>query len=167
MRKVIRGFGTGTVVGLLIVVGVARGEEEKVGLEKAPKGVVEAVKARFKGAEVRGTSKETEEGKVVYEVTIKHQGHNIDVTVTPEGEIVLFEREIAAKELPKRVSKALEGGYPKATYKRLEQIYKVEKKQEKLTYYEALLVTAEKKLLEVQVTEEGKVVNEEEKKGSE
>src|SRR3990172_2621573 len=167
MRRAISWCGAGTGAALVMVLAVGWGEEEKVGLEKVPKGVVEAAKARFKGAEVRGTSKETEEGKVVYEVTIKHQGHNIDVTVTPEGEIILFEREITAKELPKRVGKALEGGYPKATYKRLEQIYKVEKKQEKLTYYEALLVTAEKKLLEVQVTEEGKVVNEEEKKGSE
>jgi len=148
---------------ILILVAVARGGEEKVPPDKAPKAVMEAVKARFKDAEVTGAGKELEEGKPVYEVTIKHQGQHIDVTLTPEGAILSIEKEITAKELPRAVRKALRGKYPKATYKIVEEIIKVQKKEEKLAYYELLLVTAEKATLEVQVTAEGKIVNEEKK----
>lgn len=148
---------------LLILVAVAHGQEEKVALDKVPKPVLEAVKARFKDAKLTGSSKETEDGKLVYEVSIKQRGRNIDVTITPQGETLMVEKEITTKDLPKSAAKALEDKYPKATYKIVEEIIKVEKQKEKLAYYEALLVTAEKKALEVQVTAEGKIVNEEEK----
>jgi len=148
---------------ILILVAVARGGEEKVPADKVPKPVMEAVKARFQGAKVTGAGRETEEGKPVYEVTIKHKGQQIDVTLTPEGAILAIEKEITAKELPRAVRKALRGKYPKAMYKIVEEIIKVQKKEEKLAYYELLLVTADKQALEVQVTAEGKIVNEEKK----
>jgi hypothetical protein len=65
--------------------------------------------------------------------------------------------------LPRAVARALEAKYPRATYRIVEEIIKVEKKEEKLAYYEVLLVTADKKALEVQVTAAGKIVNEEKK----
>jgi hypothetical protein len=148
----------------LVLVGTAlRGDEEKVDLDRVPKPVLEAVKARFKNARVTSASKEKEDGKVVYEITVKERDRNIDVTVTPEGEIVLLEKEIAAEDLPKAVAKTLEEKYPKAAYKIVEEVIKVQKKEEKLAYYEVLLVTAEKKQLEVQVSPEGKVIKEEKK----
>jgi hypothetical protein len=63
--------------------------------------------------------------------------------------------------------RALEGKYPRATYKIVEEIVKVEKNQEKLAYYEVLLVTAGKDTLEVLVTPEGRIVKEEKKKPGE
>lgn len=165
MGRAVIWLGGGMALGLLLLVAVARSQEEqqeeKVPLDKVPKPVMEAVKARFKDAKVTGASKETEDGKLVYEVTIKDKNQNIDVTLTPEGEILEIEKEIAAKDLPKVVAKALADKYPKATYKIVEEIFKVEKKQEKLAYYEVLLTTADKKRLEVQVTAEGKIVKEE------
>jgi uncharacterized membrane protein YkoI len=163
MSRLIIWLGAGTVAALLVLVAVAHGDEEKVALDKLPKVVMEAVKARFKDATATGASTETENGKLVYEVTIQHMGHKIDVTLIPEGEILMIEREIAAKNLPRAVAKTLEDKYPKATYKIVEEIIKVAKKEEKLAYYEVLLVTADNKALEVQVTAEGKVVNEEKK----
>jgi hypothetical protein len=97
-------------------------------------------------------------------VTVKDQGAKIDVTVTPEGTITLLEKEIAAKDLPKAVVKTLEDKYPKATYQTIEEVTKVENKSDKLAYYEVLLVTAQKKKLEVQVDASGKIINEEDKK---
>jgi uncharacterized membrane protein YkoI len=163
MRRPITWLGAGTVSALLILVAAAHGDEEKVALDKVPKPVMEAVEARFKDAKATGAGKETENGKLVYEVTIQHKGQKIDVTLIPEGEILMIEREIAAKDLPQAVAKTLEDKYPKATYKIVEEIIKVEKKKEKLAYYEVLLVTADNKALEVQVTAKGKVVNEEKK----
>ena len=167
MRRPVTWLGLGMAAVLLLSVALARGDEEKVPLDKVPKPVVEAVKARFKNAEVTGASREMEKGQVVYEVTIKDRGQNIDVTLTPQGEILLIEKEIAARDLPRAAARALEGKYPRATYKIVEEIVKVEKKQERLAYYEVLLVTAGKETLEVLVTPEGKIVKEEKKKPGE
>jgi uncharacterized membrane protein YkoI len=141
--------------------------EEKAELKGVPAVVTDAVKARFKEAELLAASKETEHDTLVYEVTVKDKGQSIDVTVTPQGEIVMIEKEITAKDLPAAVAKALEEKYAKASYKIVEEITTVEKKSEKLAYYEVLLVTADKDALEVQIASDGKIVNVEEKKASE
>jgi hypothetical protein len=147
-----------------VLAGPARADEEKVPPDKAPKAVVEAAKKRFPKAEVVGVSKETESGKTVYEVEMKQGGKTTDVTLTPEGAIVLIEAQIDAKDLPKAVSGALEKKYPKATYKIVEAVYKVANGKETLDFYEALLATAEKKVVEVQVLPDGKIKDVEEKK---
>lgn len=164
MRNPIIRLAAGMAAALLLAANAAHSQEEKVALAKVPKPVLSAAKAHFVDSEVTGASKETENGKLVYEVTIKHKGQNIDVTLTPEGEIILIEKEIAAKTLPASVASALQGKYPKAMYKIVEEIIKVEKKREKLAYYEVLLVKTDKKWLEVQVTPEGKIAHEEQKK---
>lgn len=152
----------GAVMGIfLLQVTVAYAGEEKVPLDKVPKPVMEAVKARFKDAIVSGATKEKDdEGKLVYEVSLTVEDQTIDVVLAPEGDIHLIEKTIDAKNLPNAVAKALEDKYPKATYKRLEEVIKVEEKNEQLAYYEALLVTAKKRKLEVELTAEGNIVKE-------
>jgi hypothetical protein len=144
-------------------VGGARADEENVPLDKLPKPVVDGVKKRFPSAELKEASKEDENGKTVYEVTIKDQGHNIDVTLTPEGGLVSIERQIEAKDLPKAVTDTMDQKYPKATLKVIEEVVKVRDGKEKLEYYEFQLVTADKKKLEVTVTPDGKINHEEDK----
>lgn len=149
----------------LVAVTSARADEEKVPLDKLPKPILEAVKKRFPKAEIVGAEKETDKGKTEYEVEIKENGKKVDVMLTPEGTITLIEKEIAAKDLPKAVATALEGKYPKATFKVVEEVIQVKEGKESLGYYEVLLVTAEKKTLEVEVTADGKVLKTEDKKG--
>jgi uncharacterized membrane protein YkoI len=155
-------LGASALVGFMLAA-FAQADEEKVPLDKLPKAVVDAVKARFPGAELVSAEKETEKGKTVYEVVIKAKGQKIEVTTTPEGELVEIEKQIAAKDLPPAVTKALEGKYPKAKYEIIEEVIKVEKKSEKLAYYEVLLTTADKKKFEVSVAPDGKIVKEESK----
>ena len=163
MRRPILQFAAGAALALLVLVAVAQGKEEKVSLSKVPKAVLESVKARFSDAELTGAEKEMEDGKAVYEVAVRLKGQKLDVTLTPEGEIVLIEKEIADKDLPKPAARALEDKYPGAAHKMAEEIVKVEKKEEKLVYYEVNLAAAGKKSLEVQVTPDGKIVKEEKK----
>src|SRR5262245_36721406 len=59
---------------------VAVAEEEKVALKDVPKAVTDSVKKRFPDAELLSAEKETEDGKTVYELTIKDKKHKIDVT---------------------------------------------------------------------------------------
>jgi hypothetical protein len=157
MRKVLCGLLVVAITGL--VVRADDEKEEKVPLDKLPKAVVEAVKAKFPKAELVSAEKEKEDGKTVYEVAIKNEGQNIEVTVTPEGKIIEIEKEIALKDVPKAVSEALEKKYPKATVKKVEEIIK----NDKTEGYEFLLVTADKKTVEVKFSPEGKVLNEEKK----
>jgi uncharacterized membrane protein YkoI len=154
-------LGAAAMALLFVAIG-ARADEEKVPLDKLPKAVVDAVKARFPGAKLVSAEKEKDDGKTVFEVAIKDKDQSIEVTLTPEGKITEIEKQIEAKSLPEAVAKALEEKYAKATYKMIEEVYKVDK-EEKLEYYEVLLVTAAKKKLEVSVAPDGKIVKEEDK----
>lgn len=146
----------------LIVLAFAKGDEEMVPLDKLPRPVVDAVKKRFPTAELKHASKETENGKTEFEVTIKDGENKIDVTVSPEGALLSLEKQIDVKGLPKAVTAALEGKYPKATYKIAEEIIRVKEGKETLESYEVHLVTADKKELEVVVNAEGKILKTEE-----
>ena len=161
MRTLLR---TVAVFAVALVVASGRADEEKLPLDKLPKAVADAVKKRFPKAELVEAAKETEGEKVEYEVTIKDGGIKIDVMLTPDGKITLIEREIAAKDLPDAVTKALDAKYPKATIRVAEEVIKVTDGKEALDFYEVLLVTAEKKTFEVKLTAEGKITETEEKK---
>lgn len=142
---------------LAVAVAGLRAGEEKVALDKLPKAVGAAVAKRFPKAELIEAAKETVGDKVEYEVTVKDGGTKIDVTLTPDGKVTVIEKAIAAKDLPKAVSDALDAKYAKAKYTTVEEVTKVKDGKEALAYYEVLLVTQEKKTLEVEVTGDGKI----------
>jgi uncharacterized membrane protein YkoI len=144
-------------VSLLVAFGAgAWADEEKIPLDKVPKVVLDAVKAKFPGAELTEAAKEEDKGKVEYEVTIKYKEHKIDVILTPEGKIIAVEKTIAIKDLPRAVTAAVTEKYPKATIKLAEEITK----DNKVTY-EVHLVTAQNQTLEVVLDPSGKILNEE------
>ena len=151
-------------VALVVFIGAAHALSEKVPLDKVPKPVTEAVKKRFPKAEMKSASKDTADGKTTYEVTLKDDGKNIDVSLTADGAITGIERELAFKDLPKAVAETFEKKYPKATYTIIEEVTKVADGKEKIEYYEAVLVTAEKKTFEAEVFPDGKFKGETEKK---
>jgi uncharacterized membrane protein YkoI len=157
MRTLIGCLCASATAALLVAGAGARVDEEKVPLDKVPKAVLDGVKAKFPKAELKGAAKETEDGKTVYEVSFQYKGANYDVILTPEGKITLIEKEIAAKDLPKAVAKALADKYPKATIKLAEELSDGD---DKVTAYEVLLVT-DKKELEIKLDPKGKVLNEE------
>ena len=161
MRTMIRGLVAGVAVAALVAVCVRADEEEKVAIDKLPKAVVDAVKAKFPKAELVSAEKEKEDGETVYEVNIKSEGQTIEVTVTPAGKIVLVEKTIAAQDLPNAVAKALAAKYPNATIKKAEEIIK----NDQVTAYEMLIVTADKKTFEVTFDPKGKFIEEEKKSG--
>jgi uncharacterized membrane protein YkoI len=154
------GFGVGAVAGLVLLAAVARADEQ-VPLDKVPQKVMDAIKGRFPGAEINSVEKETENGKVVYDVELKQKGRKYEMDIQEDGTIVEIEKEVAAKDLPEAVTKALEAKYPKATYEEIMEVNKVEGKKETPTEYEVVLVTADKKKLEVTVSLDGKSVKEE------
>ena len=155
-----RGIVVLSVCALLSVPSLAvRADEEKVPLKDLPKAVADAVKKKFPKAKVVSASKEIEDEKTLYEVTLKDGEQNVQVTATPEGKIVEIEKEIAAKDLPKEVTEALDEKYPKATIKKVEEVIATGKD----LAYEVLLVTKDKKTVEVKFDAKGKVLKVENK----
>jgi hypothetical protein len=149
--------------GLVVLAGSLRADEEKVPLDQLPRAVVQGVKTRYPAATLVSAEKETEAGKIVFEVAIENERQKIELTLTPEGEINEIEKHIEAKDMPAAVTRTLEEKYPRATYKTIEEVVKVEQGKEKLAYFEVLLETQAKKKLEVCVTPSGKVSKEEDK----
>jgi hypothetical protein len=141
----------------------AQADEEKIDLSKLPKGVVEVCKKRFPNAKIEGAAQEKEDGKTVYEVTLKENGKNIDVTFSSDGVMALIEKEVDAKDVPKAVTEAVESKYPKATWKMIEEVIKVANGKEALDYYEFHGTTADKKGIELEVAPDGKIKKEEKK----
>ena len=130
-------------------------------LHQVPTSVLDAVRARFKDARITGADRDREGGNWVYEVSIKHQGKNIDVTLTPEGTILVIKREIAATDLTEPAARALADKYPGATYQGVEEVIKVQGGREELAYYEIDLVTVRRRTLEVRVSVDGRILKEE------
>jgi hypothetical protein len=149
------------VAAALVLAGGVRADEEKVPLEKVPRAVLAAVKKRFPKSELVEAARETEGGKTVYEITIKAGGAKIDLTVTPKGTITTIEKEVPVASLPAAVKDAVNKKYPKATWKLAEEVIQVKGGKETFAYYEAHLVTAGKKKVEVKVRKDGTIVAEE------
>ena len=95
---------------------------------------------------------------VVYDIEFKENGRKCEADIKEDGTYVNYEREIAAKDLPKTVTDAVEKKYPKATMKEIMEIMEVKGKDDKLEGYEINLVTADKKEVEVTVAPDGKIL---------
>jgi hypothetical protein len=146
------------VLALVILAAAAPALGETVPLHRVPRPVLDAVRTRFNDARIASAEKDHAGGGVVYEVTISHQGQHIDVTLTPEGAMLLIKREIAATELPEPVARALGDRYPGATYRVVEAVIAVQGSDERLAYYELDLATARKRLVEVRVSADGRIL---------
>jgi uncharacterized membrane protein YkoI len=152
-----------SLLGLLVFALAVRSEEKKIPLDKVPKAVLDAVKAKFPGAKLTEASTETEGGKMIYELAFTYKNYKYEVECEPAGKIIAIDKQLDAKELPKAVAKTLEDKYPKATYKMIEEVTK----DDKIVHYEIELVTADKKGVEVLIDPSGKVVKEEKKEEKE
>jgi uncharacterized membrane protein YkoI len=153
-----RGWLGLTVLALLPAGLAARADDVKEGkipLDKVPRAVLDAAKAKFKGAELIGAQTEKEDGKLIYEIVLKHQGHSIDASFSPDGKLLSYEKTLEARELPKGVADTLRAKYGACTVKRAEELNENDK-----ISYEVLLVTADKKQFEVVLDETGKVLKE-------
>jgi hypothetical protein len=164
-----RGMRTMTVAGLLAVavLGLASGTRAQGGeipLDRVPRAVMDSAKARFPGAEIKGASEETEDGKPpVYALEMKHHRRDVDVTFKPDGTVVQVETAVPAKELPKVVLRAVQHRYPGARFNGAELVKKGPEVKTKADYYEFYLMTADEKPALVQVDPNGKVLKPEEK----
>ena len=127
--------------------------DENIKVDDFPKAVQDGVRAKFPKAEITAQKKGTEDGQKIYEASIKSENHNIDVTLTPDGKILSFEKTILESERPKAMVEALDAKYPHATIKLVEEVWE----NDRLTGYEATIVTPDKKTHEIDFDSTGKL----------
>ena len=144
------------VIGLVAVGGsVAADKAEKLSPDKLPKAVAEAIKARFPGGKVTSAEKETEDGKVVYDIELTAGGLKYEMDIHEDGTVIEIEKEV--KEVPAAVARAIEGKYPKAKVVEVMERSLVKDKKETPVDYE-VTIAADGKKSEVIVSLDGKSV---------
>jgi hypothetical protein len=161
MRTAVQGLAALAVLGALVL-GARADEEHEIPLSKVPEKVLEAVKAKYPGADLRSASKGVEDKEVYYSIVLKHKDEEYEVSLTPEGEITEIARDLDAKELPGPVSEALQKKYPGASVQEAAEVREPAEK-DKVTY-RVELTTAAKKKLEVTLSPQGDVAKEKEVK---
>src|SRR6516165_5290878 len=142
MRGFVGSAGAVVLAGFFVFPAVAAADDkkaEKLKLDKIPKKVMEAIKNRFPNAEITSAEKETEDGKVVYDIELKHDGRKYEMDIQEDGTIVEIEKEIKLKDLPEAVAKAIKAKYPDAKIEEIMEVNKVKGKEEKPDHYEVIL----------------------------
>lgn len=82
---------------------------------RLPAAITAAFKQACPNATIRGTSKETEGGKTVYEVESVENGRARDFIYTANGTVIEAEEEMNPAELPAPVAASVKKLYPTAT----------------------------------------------------
>jgi hypothetical protein len=145
---------------LLVFGSSVRADEHKIPLSEVPKAVTDAVKLKFPRAELKEAVKDVEDDETTFEISLLNAGKHVTVSLDDEGEIEEIETEIAVSDLPKPVTDAIAGKYPKATLKKAEEIVEIEDGKEEKAY-EVDVVTAEGKSVEVKIDGSGKIEEDE------
>src|SRR5262245_8911486 len=104
------GMGLCLVVGAAFLLALPAGAQnkDKPNLEQIPKKVMDALKAKFPKAEIQKWTKEKESNDIVYDIEFKQEGRKFEADIKEDGTIHNWEKEIAAKDLPEAVKKAVD-----------------------------------------------------------
>ncbi len=132
--------------------GEEQGTETSVALEGVPAAVRRAAEAAVPGMTVVKASKETDEGRLYFEVSGTVGGEPVDVMTTPEGEVVTVERGIHVDAVPEAVRAAALKRVPGLVPSKAEKIL------EKGAVSYELRGKAGGKVYEVKVSESGEVL---------
>ena len=135
-----------------------RAQEEAVPPDKIPRAVMEALLAKFPMAKIDKCTKAKEGNDVVYDIEFKQVARKCEADIKENGTYINYEKAIEVKDLPKAVRDAIEKRYPKATLTEVMEETEVMGKDKKLSAYEVVLVTADKKDVEVRVSPDGKIL---------
>ena len=108
--------------------------ERNVTEREVPPAVLQAFKAAYPNAEVRGYAEEAEGGQKLYEISFTHKGKRIDIAYASDGKLLELEETIDLADLPQAAHDEIKNTFKDATIKRVERIVKGER-----TGYEAKL----------------------------
>jgi uncharacterized membrane protein YkoI len=143
--------GIALLLGVVATAATAQAAEKKITRAQLPAAVEKTVTEQSRGAEIKGLSTETENGKKVFEVELIADGRSRDILIDEQGSVIEVEQEVPFTSLPEPVKTGLTAAAGKGTLGKVESLTKTGK----LVAYEAV-VTNGKKKTEVQVGPDGK-----------
>jgi hypothetical protein len=118
---------------------------------KVPAPILAAFRKSYPNATIKNASKETEDGRTVWEVESVDHNLGRDLVYKPDGTVVEVEEEVAMAAVPPAVANGLKAKYPKA------EVTKAEKRTagQAVTYEFALKGAA---VTSVEITPDGRIV---------
>ena len=151
-----------TAFALCLCIGVvpAAAQDEPVPQDKIPKAVMGALFVKFPKPKIETCTRTTEGGEIVYDIEFTQDGRKCEADITEKGVYINYEKAIAARSLPQAVLAAVEKRHPKSTLREIMEETEVKGKDEHLSAYEIVLVTADKKDVELRLSPDGKILEE-------
>src|SRR5262245_27114604 len=95
------------IIGSAFVLALAQEKEKKIRREQLPSAVEKTVAQVSEGATIKELATEVEHGKRFYEVSLNSNGHNKDILMDKNGNVVEVEEEVSIDSLPPIVQDAL------------------------------------------------------------
>jgi uncharacterized membrane protein YkoI len=102
-------------------------QERKLKEKDVPAAVISAFKSAYPNATIRGYAKETENGKVFYEIESTDGATIRDISYNSDGTVASLEETIQVTDLPADAQRLIQTKYPRATVKRAEKVTEGEK----------------------------------------
>ena len=99
----------------------ASGQEKKITEKSVPPAVINAFKAAYPSATIKGFAREKEHGKVFYEIESKEGSTARDLLYNPDGSIAEIEETVAASDLPSSVQDVIRAKYAGAVITKAEK----------------------------------------------
>jgi uncharacterized membrane protein YkoI len=127
-------------------------------LDKIPKRVMDALNVKFPNAAIEKWTKESENGKNIYDLEFRLAGRKAEADIAEDGAIQNFERELDVTALPPAVVQAVEKRYPKSKMREVMAITEIKNGREIDGGFEIVLETADRKEVEVTVAKNGKIL---------
>jgi hypothetical protein len=134
--------------------------EETLRIGQIPAQVMAALQARFPEAEIRESTREEEDGVVLYDIEFQQQGRKFEADIKEDGTIDNWEMEIPATDLPEVVMSVVRSKYPESTIQEVMAVTVVKEGNEALEGYEIVLETADATGVEITVAPDGTILEE-------
>lgn len=134
-------------------------EEHEEAVKEVPQPVKKAFDKTYPGAEIKGYSKEIEDGQTHFEVACTFNGHRIDALYNPDGSVAEIEEVVSADSLPEAVKTSVANEFKDYSINHAEKVHKEGK-----VLYELKIKDSEgKNRLEVVFSEKGQILKKSEK----
>jgi hypothetical protein len=111
------------IAGTLVTI-TSPAQEQAIRKKDVPKPILDAFQKSYPNSTIRGYSKETEQGTVVYEIESVDGKVHRDVTYATDGSLVSVEESLTFADLPEPVRNTLAKEYPKAKVSTCEKVMK-------------------------------------------
>jgi uncharacterized membrane protein YkoI len=95
------------LLAVALLAGLATAAGQKLQIKDLPPAVQQTVQDQIKGAEISGINKETEQGKLQYEVETMLNGKHRDFNVDAKGILLVVEEETALDSVPAAAKAAI------------------------------------------------------------